>query len=113
MMLNISDIPDDENGAVLRRMLENGDDLTKPRMVDFNHVFKDEKDARLFSDAVKEMRIGEPEVAWEEEDHQWNVIVCIFMKPEHAPITSIEKRLDTIASDFHGHADGWGCMEVQ
>ena len=31
--------PADDNGDVLRRMLTTGDDLTKPRDIDFDHVF--------------------------------------------------------------------------
>ena len=32
------EFPDDENGDVLRRMAANGDDLTRPRNIDFTVV---------------------------------------------------------------------------
>ncbi len=35
-------LPDDENGDVLRRMMEKGDDLTRPRDIDFSVLFADE-----------------------------------------------------------------------
>lgn len=45
-------IPDDENGDVLRRMLDDGDDLTLARPIDFFHVFAEESDAQDFAAAA-------------------------------------------------------------
>jgi hypothetical protein len=41
--------PDDENGQVLRYMAEQGDDLSKPRDIDFTVVMPDEDAAMTFS----------------------------------------------------------------
>lgn len=38
-------LPDDANGNVLRRMAEQGDDLTRPRNIDFIVVFANESSA--------------------------------------------------------------------
>jgi hypothetical protein len=40
--------PDDANGDVLRRMEAGGDDLTRPRNIDFAVVFADESSAEKF-----------------------------------------------------------------
>ena len=45
-----SEFPDDENGDVLRRMLRNGDDCTKPRDIDFSVVFPSDSAAVKFAD---------------------------------------------------------------
>jgi hypothetical protein len=42
------EFPDDENGAVLRRMQTDGDDLSRPRAIDFEHQFSNKPDALLF-----------------------------------------------------------------
>jgi Regulator of ribonuclease activity B len=41
--------PDDANGDALRRMAAQGDDLTRPRNVDFTVVFVDESSAEQFA----------------------------------------------------------------
>ena len=48
-MKSADQFPDDENGEVLRHMAESGDDLSKPRDIDFTVVMPSEDAARLFS----------------------------------------------------------------
>lgn len=43
MARNYEQFPDDENGDVLWDMAQDGDDLTKPREVDFSVIFPTEK----------------------------------------------------------------------
>ena len=103
--------PDDENGAVLKRMAARGVDLTSPRVVDFEHCFSSIDSARAFQSAV----LGEvlKAVLYEAEREsgiRWEVQCRIRMVPTHANITSTESRLQEIARRFGGHADGWGSM---
>lgn len=44
--------PDDANGDVPRRMEAQGDDLTRPRNVEFTVVFPNENTAKKFADRV-------------------------------------------------------------
>ncbi len=39
-MIASQDIPNDDNGQVLRRLLKEGDDFTRPRNIDFEFVFE-------------------------------------------------------------------------
>jgi hypothetical protein len=42
--------PDDDNGDVLRRLEKQGDDLTRPRNIDFSVVFPVESAAKQFAE---------------------------------------------------------------
>ena len=44
--------PDDENGVVLRRMWDGGDDLSQPRNMDFNYIFPERRQALAFAEIV-------------------------------------------------------------
>ncbi len=104
--------PDDENGDVLRRMQDSGDDLTKARKVEFQHVFPVKIDAISFlaetADESVEVTIG-----WYADARCWNVQVARSMVPSHEDISSMEGQLDRIARTHRGRADGWGCFEVR
>jgi hypothetical protein len=103
--------PDDENGDVLRRMQEQGDDLTQPRMIDYCFVFAARAAALEFAQSV----LGEDlEVclSYFETRRMWQVVVKKFMTPTHAEISALEAELMVHAKSLQGEADGWGCMQV-
>jgi len=49
--------PGDENGGVLRRMFDDGDDLSEPRMLDFCFAFPERKQALSFAELVDEREL--------------------------------------------------------
>ncbi len=105
------DFPDDENGAVLQEMASLGFDLTSIRMVDFEHVFPNEASARAFAKAlegiVTKINVIEPHPE-DGDEATWEVQCRQRMVPTHAEITAVEARLHSKATEFGGHADGWG-----
>jgi hypothetical protein len=105
-------IPDDENGDVLRRMLEGGDSLEKPRIVDFCFAFPESEEALRFAAAVPEFDY-EICISRYEERHMWQAIVKRFMKPQHSEIGRIEADLSARAIAVGGEPDGWGCMRIE
>jgi hypothetical protein len=111
MTREISAFPDDENGDVLRRMLEDGDDLSKPRIVDFCFAFTDRSKAVEFTTKVDERDL-EVCISFYEERAGWQVIVKRYMVPTHEDITKLEHSLTNRAKSVGGEADGWGCMQV-
>jgi hypothetical protein len=106
------DFPDDENGDVLRRMQDNGDDFTKARDIDFTVVFPDQVSAQQFCihfqgrgyKSSVELTHCSPELPRD-------VVVVNHMSPSHKKITEFEAELETTASKFGGRNDGWGCIE--
>ena len=106
-------IPDDENGEVLRRMIDDGDDLSLERPIEFYHVFDDESQAEAFASAASDkplVTVDEPEV---DEEDVWQVCVVRMMAPSHAAITALERELGDLAETFGGFADGWGCSPAE
>jgi len=45
-----NEFPNDENGDVLRRLQNDGDDLTQPRNIDFTVVFPTEDASQQFAE---------------------------------------------------------------
>lgn len=104
-------IPDDENGAVLRRMREGGDALTKPRMIDYCFAFPEREQSIDFARVITEKDL-EVCLSYHEEREMWQAIVKKFMAPEHRLITALEADLSRRAAACGGEADGWGCMRI-
>jgi hypothetical protein len=103
--------PDDENGDVLRRMQEGGDDLTLTRDIDFTVVFETEDAAEKFAGYFASLGY---KTSFERTDtaegFPWDVLVVNHMAPDHGKITAFEVELETAASELGGRNDGWGCM---
>lgn len=104
--------PNDENGAVLRQLQEQGDDLSKARHINFSVVFPSERAARAFMDAISlrghsasTTRSGVvPELPWD-------VTVVHAMVPTHVAICLFEEQLAAAANPLGGRNDGWGCFQ--
>lgn len=107
----LRDFPDDENGDVLRRMMQGGDDFTKPRDIDFSVVFPDDKAAKEFGDhfARRGFKVSVQKSDCK-SDLPWDVTVTKFMLPTHAGITDFEEILEEEAARLGGQNDGWGCF---
>ena len=105
------EIPNDENGDVLRQMLRDGDDLSQPRMMDFCYIFPERRQALAFAEIVDD-REFEVCISYNEERDMWDAIVKRYMIPTHQDITAFELSLAAQAESVGGEADGWGCMIV-
>ena len=108
--LRLAMIPDDENGQVLKRMIEDGDDLERARPIDFYHVFADETDAQDFAAAASaqpDLVVEGPD--FDDDDGIWEVTATRVMAAQHKAITALETELTELAERYRGYADGWGC----
>ena len=103
--------PDDENGDVLRRMFDGGDDLSRPRIVDFCFAFPERQQAVVFAEIVDDRDL-EVCISYYEQREMWQAIVKRHMVPTHRDITVLELRLASQAEAIGGKADGWGCMRL-
>lgn len=106
-------IPDDVNGDVLRRMQSKGDDLTKPRDIDFTIVFADEASANQFAEHFKNLGLdASVKFSEVEEGLPWDVLVVKNMAPLHSAIGEFEDELELVATPLGGRNDGWGCFSI-
>ena len=111
-MATIATFPDDENGDVLRNMLQDGDDLSEARSIDFEHIFPSEQKALAFA-ASAINRTDTVSISWYEEKRCWNVQVSRHMVPDHSAIGEFENCLQALARSHGGDSDGWGCFQVR
>ena len=103
--------PNDENGDVLRRMSDSGDDLGIPREIDFSVIFPTEDSAIEFAVHLLKNELKVSFSEYEEHDEMpWQVQAHIFMLPTHENITGFESLLAEQSSEYGGQNDGWGCM---
>lgn len=112
MNRNAAEFPDDDNGDVLWRMHCNGDDLSKPREIDFSVIFPTEDAALGF--AVHLLR-NDQKVSFspyeEHEEMPWQVHAHPMLEPTHEIITDYEAQLAEDAEKFGGRNDGWGSFQ--
>ena len=102
-MTSSIEFPDDENGDVLRRMQDGGDDFTKPRDIDFSVVFPSESSAGAFADHFRLTGLKAAIQEWEaERELPWDVTVTRHMLPTHAGITGFEETLGRSGRSFRG-----------
>ncbi len=103
-------IPDDETGQLLKQMLEDGDDIDRPRPIGFFHVFAEETDAQDFAAAASarpDLVVEGPD--FDDDDGIWEVTATHVMAAQHKAITALETELAELAARFRGYPDGWGC----
>jgi hypothetical protein len=106
------DFPKDSNGDTLRWMAEGGDDLSQPRVVEFEFLFERRDQALQFAAMVDDYRY-EVCISWFGGKKSWNVTVGYNMIPTHHNITELESALTRQAASVGGTADGWGCFAVK
>lgn len=102
----------DENAEVLRDMAAAGDDLGRPRPMDFNHVFPTREGAIAFARRVDAEGLSPVVRPYDKPGFPFDVTVTTeAVIPTCDFITATEQRLEALAAEYEGRADGWGCME--
>ena len=105
------EFPNDDNGDLHRRLKEDGDDLSKPRDIDFTVVFPEETAAHAFADEIRLLGYQvEVERTATAERLPWDPRVLRNMVPTHEAISEFQGRLEQAASQRGGRNDRWGCF---
>ena len=106
-----AEFPDDETGELLKLMQEQGEDLSRPRDVDFFLVFETREQAEGFA---SEADLG-PEFTVTtgpyEKTEKWQATLTVNMTPVYAEIVKLEKQVTRLGREYGGEADGWGCAK--
>ena len=112
-MSNPPVFPDDENGNKLRRMYEDGEDLSQKRDIAFTVLLPD-------SDAVQEFgsyfyNLGLQVKAKRNDSGSglpWNVVVTVNMLPTYETITDFEQKVEKVVVPLGGRSEGWRYSQV-
>jgi hypothetical protein len=111
-MNNPVEFPNDASGDALRRMRAAGDDLTRPRMVDFCFIFSKRQQALAFADLVDDQDCIVC-ISYYAGRQLWQTIVKRHIVPDYKCVVDMEATLTIKAESVGGEADGWGCMQVR
>ncbi len=102
---------DDENSDVLRRLEAQGDDLIRPRNIDFTVVFPEESAAEHFAWHFRKQGYAvSVEFAETVKELPWDVVVVRHVTPSLREIGDFEAALQGVARKLGGRNDGWGCF---
>ncbi|MDN3577126.1 ribonuclease E inhibitor RraB [Chitinimonas viridis] len=114
MLRNNQAFPDDENGDVLWRMHQQGDNLTKAREIDFSVIFSNKEMALKFA---VHLLCNNQKVSFspyeEHETMPWQVQAHPILTPTHENIGHYEEWLAQSAAALGGCNDEWGCFAQQ
>lgn len=97
-----------ENAAVLRDIAAKGADVSRPRVVDFAHIFRDVEAARAFADEVARDGYAVEIRSYVDGDFPWDATASKKITPTAEAITMVEIDLNYHATMYGGRADGWG-----
>src|SRR5688572_28445029 len=101
------EILNDANRDVILRLIEDGDDLSKTRDIDFSVVFPDGNAAEKFTSELRHQGYAiSVQEAYTAEGLPWDVTVVKHMLPVCEAITAFQQSLETIASPLGGRNDG-------
>jgi hypothetical protein len=108
--------PDDENGAVLRRMAASGFDFSQAHDVDFYAVFEERAEAALVARQVIEADRSENSLAGVStgatQDRRTELKVVRKMLVTHGSVTAYERRLGEMCAAHGGQLVGWGVIQA-
>jgi hypothetical protein len=104
--------PNDVNGNALWHMQQNGDDLSKPREIEFTVIFATEDDALNFGEAllINRQKILLCDNEYNAE-YPFELVAYAYMEPTHEEISAYEELLESVAEPSNGRNDGWSCLE--
>ncbi len=101
----------DENEDALRRMRANGDDLSRPRDVDFSVVFPNESSAEQFAGHFRRLGYAvSVEFSESMDELPWDATVVKHMALSSSEIAEFEIAIKEVATPLSGRNDGWGCF---
>lgn len=101
----------DANADALERMKANGDNLTRPRDVDFSVVFPNENTAQEFAEHFRGLgHRTSVEFSGTVAERPWDVVIVKHMVLSPEGIERFEDELRAVASSLDGRNDGWGCF---
>lgn len=99
--------PNDADGDALKRVEDDGSDMSKPMVVDFHIAVPNKVAAEKIAAQVKSL--GYSSEIWQDEElGEWNCECSKAMLATYNEIVLCQKELDRVAKSHGGYTDGWG-----
>ncbi len=98
-------LPHDDDGDAIRRLVNDGAKLDQPMSVDFQVVVPTKTAAEMLGNRCVVLGYA---ARIDEEDHQWLVECTIEMMLTYESIVARQAELAALAKPLGGKVDGWG-----
>jgi len=102
----MTNYPNDNNGDQLRRVAEDGADMTSAMIIDFTVSAPDERSARAIA-ALAEKQGFDPSLGDNGGGKPWSVYCSRSMLATHEGVVAAQAQLDALAAGHGGHCEGW------
>ena len=102
------DFPHDADGEALRRIAEDGSNLSKPMFINFQVVVPDEESAKGLASIAGKLGYHVSIYESPDCDLPWTCECSSRMLATYETVIAIQEELAEISVQFGGHPDGWG-----
>ena len=103
--------PHDNIGDALWKMIQDGDDLSELREIEFSVIFPNKDLALKFGHLLLENNQKLSFCRYQEsEEYPWEITAYPEMPATHENITAYQHLLETSAAPLKGKFDGWYCV---
>lgn len=108
MERNLALFPEDENGNALWQMLQEGDDLTEAREIEFSVIFPNEELALKFGHLLLENNQKLSFCSYQgDEGYPWEITAYPEMPASYENIEAYIELLRASSAPLKGKFDGW------
>lgn len=104
-----SEAGEDPDRAVLRRLAEDGNDLSKFMVIDFHVIVPDQEVGLEFAEAAKQAGY-KTELSYDKDDDEFTAWCSKLMLPEYQALIDAQVELAELALPFGSALDGWGTI---
>ncbi len=98
--------PDDSDGDTLRRVAENGSDISHPMIIDFLLTVPDEGVAHRVAGLV-EAHGFDPSIYRDDDNGSWSVLCAKSMLATYDGVVEVQAQLKVLVEPHGGACDGW------
>lgn len=100
--------PDDSDGDALRRVMNDGSDMSKPMFIGFQVAVPDETAAKALAEVA--YKLGYRVSVYDSEECRlpWTCECSTRMLATYEGVLAVQAELADISKQFGGFPDGWG-----
>ena len=99
-------LPNTDTGQALKRLEDDGSDLSKPMLIDFFVSVPSEASGKLVASEADSL--GFNTSVEKDDDGDWTCYCETTLIPSYTTIVNIEEKLNNIAIKYGGYSDGFG-----
>ena len=101
-------LPSDADGDALRRIAEDGSDISKPMLINFHVAVPDERSAQALAEVVSELGYHVELYESAECTLPFTCECSTRMLATYDGVMAIQEELAALSKPFGGIPDGWG-----